>query len=481
MNEDQPPRALVWLRDDLRLDDHEPLREAIDAADGRVIVLWCDDPRPRAEDPLTGLPRTGAHRARFLIECLADLRARLRERGGELVIRAGRPEAVIPELCARWGVQDVYAHDEAAWEERRAQERVARALARAGRRLHLRWGATLIHLDDLPFDVEALPEVFTHFRKQVERASDIRAPKPAPDRLAPLPEGIDPGALPSLDAWGLPAPEDDPRATLRFVGGESAAIERLETYVWRHDRLRLYKQTRNGLIGPDYSSKLAAWLARGCLSPRRVWLEVKRYERERVANDSTYWLIFELLWRDYFRFLALQQGAQLFQVEGIKHARYTWHTSRRTFERWWDGTTGIPFIDANMRELRQTGFMSNRGRQNVGSFLARDLRLDWRMGAAAFESALVDYDACSNWGNWQYVSGVGNDPRDRTFNILAQAERYDPHGAYVKRWLPELEPLPEGIVHRHFEDDPRALRERYGFDASQQPRPLVRWPASRRR
>ncbi|KAA0160490.1 hypothetical protein FNF28_05446 [Cafeteria roenbergensis] len=149
------------------------------------------------------------------------------------------------------------------------------------------------------------------------------------------------------------------------------------------------------MAGQGFSSKLSPWLAVGALSPRQVAAEVARYERERVANESTYWLLFELLWRDYFRFACIGWGSD-------------------------------------------SGFMSNRGRQNVASFLARDLEADWRVGAEWFESLLADHDPCSNYGNWTYVAGVGADPReDRYFSIPKQARNYDGHGTFMRLWLPE--------------------------------------------
>jgi deoxyribodipyrimidine photo-lyase len=235
---------------------------------------------------------------------------------------------------------------------------------------------------------------------------------------------------------------------LAFEGGEAAGRERLEAYLWEEDRLRGYKRTRNGLLGAGYSSKLSPWLTLGCLSPRRVYAEVERYERERVANDSTYWLVFELRWRDFFAFQFLRHGSQHFRREGIRNRTdIEWREDREAFERWCAGETGIPFVDANVRELNLTGFMSNRGRQNVASFLAKNLRLDWRWGAAYFETRLVDYDPCSNYGNWAYVAGVGNDSRDTYFDIVKQARRYDPDAEYVRTWLPELSSLPAGAAH----------------------------------
>jgi deoxyribodipyrimidine photo-lyase len=223
---------------------------------------------------------------------------------------------------------------------------------------------------------------------------------------------------------------------LQFKGGESEGVKRMQEYFWDQDALRTYKETRNGLVGANYSSKFSAWIALGCLSPRKIYWEIKKYEKERVANESTYWLVFELLWRDYFRFMFKKYGTKFFLKAGFKgQAPAEAPNQRELFERWKTGQTGVPFIDANMRELNTTGFMSNRGRQNVASYLVKDLQVNWTWGAAYFEEQLIDYCPANNWGNWAYLAGVGNDPReDRHFNTAKQAQTYDPAGKYVQLW-----------------------------------------------
>ena len=212
--------------------------------------------------------------------------------------------------------------------------------------------------------------------------------------------------------------------------------------MWDADRLRTYKTTRNGLLLTDDSSKLSPWLAHGCLSPRLVYAEVRRYEQERVRNADTDWLVFELLWRDYFRLVLEKWGGRLFAPGGLNGLPYPWRRLddsgvRDDFAKWTAGQTGFPLVDAAMRELAATGYTSNRARQNVASFLTRVLGIDWRLGASWFESLLVDYDVSSNWGNWAYVSGVGNDARGfRFFNVLKQAREYDPNGDFARHWLP---------------------------------------------
>ena len=240
--------------------------------------------------------------------------------------------------------------------------------------------------------------------------------------------------VPNLAELGLHSIEKHPNSAFPFKGGSTAAHLRIQHYFWDTKKLSFYKQTRNGLIGIDYSSKLSAWLANGAISAREIYWKTKKYEKEVGKNQSTYWLIFELIWRDYFKYISLKHGTKIFKLGGIIEKKYEWKKSYKLFESWCQGNTLEPFVNANMIELNKTGWMSNRGRQNVASFLSKNLLLDWRMGAAYFESLLIDYDVHSNYGNWMYVSGVGNDPRDRKFNVRSQAERYDSSGKYQRIW-----------------------------------------------
>ncbi|MEM9987540.1 MAG: DASH family cryptochrome, partial [Bacteroidota bacterium] len=392
-------RAIVWYRNDLRLHDHEAMHQALASVE-EIVPVYCFDPR-HFEETSFGFAKTGPFRAKFLLESVLNLRERLRSKGGDLLIAHGRPEEVLPTLAQRYSAEGVFAHKEATEEETQVEKRLENALFAQGITLELTWGSTLYHLHDLPMPITALPEVFTQFRKQVEKMASVRDVFPTPEQIT-VPGNLDAGQIPSLEDLGLSTPRQDPRAVLSYQGGEVAGLERLQDYLWEDDLLKEYKETRNGLLGADYSSKFSAWLALGCLSPRKIYQEVKRYEDLRVKNKSTYWLIFELIWRDYFRFVAKKHGNKIFQAAGIKDQGWKGSIDWGKFEKWKQGTTGIPFVDANMLELKLSGFMSNRGRQNVASFLVNDLHLDWRMGAEYFESQLIDYDVCSNWGNWNY-------------------------------------------------------------------------------
>ncbi len=433
-------KSLVWFRNDLRISDHEPLFNA--SREGEVFLLYCFDHR-HFEDTKYGFPKTDSHRVRFLIESVKNLRKNLGKKGANLVVRVGKPEEIIPGLVDQYSLEAVYLHGEVTSEETEVENEVEQAVTVP---FHRFWGHTMYHRDDLPFDLLTIPDVFTQFRKQVEKKSSMREPLPEPEHISSIPVD-DAGEIPSLAELGLKDIVADPRSVLGFKGGEDAARERLEHYFFESDQLRNYKFTRNGLLGADYSSKFSPWLAHGCISARTIHAEVERYEREVHKNVSTYWMKFELIWRDYFRYSAVKYGDRIFRLGGIQDKDLAKNTDPETFRAWAHGETGIPFIDANMRELKLTGFMSNRGRQNVASFLAQNLNFDWRWGAAWFESQLIDYDVCSNWGNWAYNATVGHDPRNRYFNILNQADKYDKKGDYVRHWLPELKHLPAEFIH----------------------------------
>jgi deoxyribodipyrimidine photo-lyase len=349
----------------------------------------------------------------------------------------GNPVEAILQAAEKWNCDTVFSQRCHTAEEIRTAEAVAASLPH-----HTLEGATLVHPEDLPFAVADLPEIFSRFRNKVEkRGLDIRDELFVPALPSP-PTKTSESAL-SLELpirlTGLP---DD---TMLFDGGAVPGWKRLNHYFWGMQGLSEYKQTRNGMLGWDYSSKFSPWLAWGCISPRSIYHAIRRYEEDEGANDSTYWLIFELLWRDYFRFVASQHGKRIWHATGLKEApRNPVSHHPLQWKAWCTGNTRSAFVNANMHELRLTGFMSNRGRQNVASYAVHDLGLDWRACAAWFEHWLIDFDPCSNTGNWLYVAGIGNDPRpQRKFDVEWQSERYDPQGAFQSHWnrLGEIFPL----------------------------------------
>ena len=432
------PRVLVWLRRDLRLDDNA-LFDTL--SNGAALPVYCFDPAQFAPDAYIGQPKTGPHRAAFLWQTVQDLRRRLQAIGSDLYVAHGAPADVLPDLARRFGATHLRYQRENTPEEQATEAAVEAAVkARGVRILPPVDGLTLFRLEDLPFPLHRFPLGFSKFRHEAEARTPVLPPLPAPSALPPYPTALgNGGALPTLLTLGDFSPEAvavDPRTAHPFRGGEAAALARLHDYVWGRRLVQTYKQTRNGLVGEAFSSKLSAWLAIGALSPRRVWHEVTRFEAEFGRTDDTYWLRFELLWRDFFQFVARRVGPDLFRRAGLRGQapRFT-KPNPQGLQRWTEGRTGAPFVDAAMRELHLTGWTSNRMRQNVASYLINTQLVDWRLGAAWFESRLVDYDPASNWGNWQYLAGTGTDAREgRAFDINQQARAYDPRGEYQRYW-----------------------------------------------
>ncbi len=424
---------VVWFKTDLRLHDNETLVKAIAQGDS-IIPVYCFD-EAHFNNSEYGFQKTGSFRAQFLLESLIDLDNNLRELGSGLVILKGKPEVEIPKIVSQYKANKVVAKREVAFEERQTESKVQEALFKVKCEFQTFSTSTLYHAEDLPFSIKDIPDVFTNFRKKTEKDAVIRPSFESPSSIkSPI---IEPIKLPTLEELGLTFTKIDSRTAIVFEGGESKAIERLNHYFFESKCISNYKETRNGLIGTDYSSKFSAWLALGCISPRFIYRELQKYETEFGANDSTYWLVFELLWRDYFRFMMKKHQSNFFKQSGIKNNKLKLFSDNvQKLQNWIEGKTGIDFVDANMIELKLTGFMSNRGRQNVASYLCNDLKLDWRLGAAYFEEQLIDYDVCSNWGNWAYLAAVGNDPRDnRYFNIEKQAQTYDKNKKYRNLWL----------------------------------------------
>lgn len=436
--------TLLWLRRDLRLHDHPIL--SMPAA--QLLPVYILDPREFAPLP-DGIAKAGPWRLRFLLQSLQDLAASLAARGSGLLFAIGEPESLLPALMQQYHLQSLWTGAEVTPEETSQQQAVAAALS-PGCQLQTFWQRSLFHPDDLPGafgqQPERLPQVFSPFRRQLEKSgARWREPLPAPAQLPPLPEALRSGIsadgrLTGSDPWpgfaelGLQAPIPDARSAVPFSGGESAGLARLQHYLWNSHGIARYKETRNGTIGPDYSSKFSLWLADGSLSARQIMAEVQRYESVYGANDSTYWLYIELLWRDYFFWLARQHGPRLFWARGLKDRPPLSQPDAALLQRWREGQTEDAFINAGMRELQATGYLSNRLRQNVASYLVHHLKQDWRAGARWFEHCLIDYDPCSNWGNWLYLAGVGTDPRTRVFNPRKQAQDYDSNGDYRSLW-----------------------------------------------
>ncbi|KZM18709.1 DNA photolyase [Ascochyta rabiei] len=397
---------------------------------------------------------------------------------------------------SRGEISGVWMAADEATEEKEEEQFVKGIAKQSGVDFKL-WSDEKYYVDDrdLPFDsISDLPNIYTSFRKSVEPLRDQpRSTLPAPTQLPPLPPNTPPQQSPfsipsSFESllkallaplqkdptYGLAVPPKWPsnvESAHPFTGGESYGQERI-SHLISSGAMSSYKATRNGMLGRDFSTKLSAFLAQGHITARQVHWAMIDFEEGRGAgkdipgygqgeNEGTAAVRFELLWRDYMRLCMRKFGPAMFHIYGIRPEESrnnktppppkNWRRLDKstpgsdpvktieTFGRFRSGRTGVGLIDASNRELFLTGYTSNRARQNVASFLASHLEIDWRIGAEWYECMLTDYDVCSNWGNWQYVAGVGNDPRQgRVFNPVKQALDYDPRGEYIKAWVPEL-------------------------------------------
>lgn len=421
--------GLVWFTTNLRITDNEALYNACMACD-HVIGLYVFNPK-HFQPFFKTYKKTSPFRAQFLRETVQDLKENLKSLNISLCVAHTAPEEALNTVITEYQPQVIYTQNQWFFEECQPlnylRQNTEIPIITYNDQCLM---APQQYLDD------TFPKTFTQFRKRIEKYQPALPLKPQPMPLANLCTVTD--QLPTMAQLGLPEPEQTlPNNAFPFKGGETAAKARLNEYLYQKHILT-YKETRNGLIGLNYSSKLSAWLAIGALSPKYIYHKIKIFEKEVTKNQSTYWLIFELYWREFFKHLGQHFGDQIFKLEGIKHRLYNWHQDAQLFNSWVKGQTPEPFVNANMIELAQTGWMSNRGRQICASYLTKHLGIDWRWGARYFESQLIDYDPDNNYGNWMYLAGVGNDPRDRVFNVKLQQEKYDPQFKYINIWLKQI-------------------------------------------
>ena len=424
--------GLVWFRNDLRVNDNASLANSI-KENKKVIAIYCFDPRQFEQSKYGNFKKTEKFRTKFNIESVRELKSNLEKMNISLLVYHQNLEDIIPNIISEFNVTSVYFQEEWTKDEVRIENEIKQKVD-ASIEFKTVYDQFLFHPKDIPFSINDIPNVFTQFRNKCEKSSKIRTESVAKAMsVSNLIENKT--TVPTLKDLGFEDFIVDSRTAFPFKGGENQALKRMENYFWENENLSIYKETRNGLIGADFSSKFSPWLANGCISAKTIYWQICEYEQQVEKNDSTYWLIFELIWRDYFKYISMKFGQKIFKIGGILDKDYDWKTNKSAINNWINGNTQEPFVNANMIELQKTGFMSNRGRQNVGSYFAKNLLLDWRIGAAYFESMLIDYDVHSNYGNWMYVSGVGNDPRDRKFNIKIQAENYDGENKFQDLWL----------------------------------------------
>ncbi len=404
-------KILVWFRNDLRLHDNEMLVEAIAKSDG-ILPVYFFDPR-YFEQTKYGTVKSGQIRAQFLIESVAALRASFQSMGGDLLIISGTPEEHIPQLVEAYEIAEVYHHREVAAAETLISTNVEDLLWKLKVNLKHFIGHTLYNKEDLPFPIKDIPDVFSQFKKKTERDAIVKSCFPVPEQITFI----------ENSEWGeLPAYDDVP-AYAR--GGEQEGLDHLQSLLADGSAIYVKGSSKSTVGKAGFSSKLSAWLTLGCLSPRKVYWQVKAAETKFGGNGNFNQLILGLLWRDYFRFMFKKHGNAFVKEVELHSNLITSDEELSELEQWKTGLTGHLLVDQYMVQLNTSGFIPHAARLLVATFLIYILKVNWTIGAAYFEEKLIDYAPASNWGNWAIVAGGGKDSRsknafdlDKQFKLL---------------------------------------------------------------
>ncbi len=419
-------RGLVWFKNDLRLHDNEALHKANEACE-ELIFCYCIEKNIFEKLDL-GFRKADINRFKFLEQSLKNLQENLEKIGGHLFIGEESALETLPELIEKFEITDLYAEEEYCSEELTLISEVQKILPSIN--YHFYWGKTLYHKNDIPFDIPNIPLTSKAYRIPVGKESEPRKTFKSPEKVRGC-KNAKSSKFPSYKNYGFTKKDFDD-ANPFLEGGETLALERLQYYTFKSQLLTGYRWTRNRSEGLDYSSKFSPYLALGCISPREIYETVKEYEQMLAKNQSTWWLVFELVWRDYFTFKGMKFGDEIFKTKGYKNKEVAFKNDPENFKKWCAGKTGIPFIDAHMRQLNEIGYMSNRGRVNCASYFVLDLNIDWTWGAAYFESKLIDYDVTSNWMNWHMQAF-----EIYYTNPVHQSNKYKAQD-YIRKWIPEL-------------------------------------------
>lgn len=465
-------RTLVWFRGkDLRLSDHRPLVDA--AASGEVIPLFVLDPYFFAPKRAQALP----HRIQFLLDALRALAGNLEHCGTRLLVVPGKSTEVVPRLAQAWQVDRVVAH---RWVEPLGRERDRRIRVALGEgRFRLYEGEMLLPPGSLRTKGGEPYGVFTPFARAFWKTTNATsfAPLPAPRRLPPLPVDVDVSAR-SVEVR-IPTGEDlgVPWNAHLLRGGEKAAHGRRRLFLGGPAREYDALRNRMDLAG---TSRLSVDLKFGTLSVRQVWTSVVDALGDQPAGRA---YLNELLWREFAYSTLWDRPEVLDKPYRSAFEHFPWRDDDDAWGAWQEGTTGYPIVDAAARQLLGEGFVHNRARMIAASFLTKHLLLSYRRGEAHYMKLLTDGDWANNNLGWQWSAGCGVDaqPYFRVFNPMTQGTKFDPDGAYVRRWVPELSRLPAAHIHAPWEAPASALAEAGVTLGKTYPLPIVDHQVARQR
>lgn len=450
--------VIWWIRRDLRLLDNRALATALEL--GRTVVpLFVLDPK------LLEGSLASARRNAFLFAALAHLDAELRARGSRLIVRRGDPGVVVPAVAVELGARLVVAERDYTPYARRRDEAIGRTIP-----LVLTDGLTIHPPERIRASNGAPYTVFASFWRAWSRL-----PAPTRDVLLVPPDRFVP--LPDVVSEPIPHSEE---VRLSWEPSEAAARQRLATFC--RSQLDRYHQQRNALDGSG-SSQLSPYFRFGLLSPRVAWVTVASYLAEPATRDGAAAWLRELVWREFFQALLAAYPSSPSTSLRTPFRAVSWPGDPAEFDRWREGWTGYPVVDAAMRQLATTGWISNRARMIVANFLTRLLLVDWRLGERWFRQQLLDGDLAANVGGWQWSAGTGTDaaPYFRIFNPVSQGRNFDPTGDWIRRWVPELARVPEDYLYAPW-TMPLTVQLRCGCRIGREyPQPMVEYQFARQR
>jgi len=450
--------GIVWFRLDLRLRDNISLVDALQSCD-QIIPVYIFDERLYAKQSKYGFRRIGIHRAEFIIESVNDLRKSLQKAGAELIIRYGKPEEILFEIARKHNTTAVFCNKERTSEEVSVQDTLEQKLWSIGQEIRYSRGKMLYHTGDLPFPVNHTPDTYASFYREVGKIIPIRPIISAPTSIPMYPGNIEAGELPDLKSLHFNI-EQKEGLDFIFEGGESIGYQKIDDFI--HYNLKTSTPNNNWEeMRNSQTTHLAPYISAGCISVRSLYSALDEYSEHNKYKKRVKCLIHGLIRRDFYRLMAKKNRNQIFHKSGISHKANNLLTDNmELFEIWKEAKTGVPLLDAFMRELNKTGYLSPEGRFFVASFLVEELKVNWQIGAEYFESILVDYDPSSNWVNWNHIGGVSLDSKeDRYCNIVTRARKIDPHGDFIREWLPELASIQNSNVHEPYKIDPDELKK----------------------